>query len=476
MAEESTTTGAEETKDNLPPVGVEVEDLGSLRKKIRITVPAERIAAKRDESIKQLHNSAQVPGFRIGRAPRRLIEKRFGTELGQDVKASMVAAGYQAAVEQSKLKVLGEPTLDDEKFAAIIVPDEGPMTFDVEVEVQPEFELPALEGIAVTRPSDAVTDADVEQATQRWRDNFATTETVDEPAKADDVLTVNLTCEFEGADKHDHADANVAVRAQAIEGVPLENLGEKLTGAKPGDTVAVETTVPDGHPTETLRGKKVTFTFAVKHVKRVKLPDLDDAFAGRFGFENVAAFNVWLRERLATQSKTQQQQAMRQQVYDYLLGKVQIELPAGVLARTKDRTLARRANDLMMRGLPRTEIEKHIDELAVSAGAEAERDLKTLFIMQRVAEQLKVEVNEQEVNGLIAQMAAQYNRRPDSLREELSRRDGLGQLYLQIQEQKAIDQLLEKATVTDAPVAPPEDESAPKAKAKKKPKAEEKPE
>ncbi|MDD4890181.1 MAG: trigger factor, partial [Phycisphaerae bacterium] len=322
----------------------------------------------------------------------------------------------------------------------------------------PEFELPALEGIEVTRPVAEVTEADVDQGVERWRGNFATQETVEEPAVIDDLLTVNLTFEVEGAEKHEHADATVAVRAQAIEGIPLETLGEKLTGAKPGDTVSVETTIPDGFPKEDQRGKKATFTFAVKAVKRTRLPELDDAFATRFGFDNVAAFRDWLRERIKSQSKQQQQQAMRQQVYDYLHGKVQIELPAGALGRMKDRTLLRRANDLMMRGVPRAEIEKHVDELAVSAGEEAQHELKTLFIMQRVAEELKVQVSEQEVNALISQMAAQYNRRPDSVRDDLEKRDGLVHLYQQIGEQKAIDLLLEKAKITDAPPAEAKDE------------------
>jgi trigger factor len=186
----------------------------------------------------------------------------------------------------------------------------------------------------------------------------------------------------------------------------------------------------------------------------VRLPELDDAFVTRFGFEKLDAFRTWMREQLETQSQSGQQQQMREQVYEYLLGQVKLDLPEGVLARMKERTLARRANDLMTRGVPKAEIEKHIDELAVRASEEAQRDLKTMFIMQRVAEQLKIEVNDQDVNALVAQMAAQYNRRPDGLRDELERRNAMGQLVQQIQETKAVDELLAKAKIEDAPAAP----------------------
>jgi len=143
---------------------------------------------------------------------------------------------------------------------------------------------------------------------------------------------------------------------------------------------------------------------------------------------------------------------MREQVANYLLAKTQFELPDGALAQLRNRVLARRANELMMRGVPRAELEKHIDELAVRAGEEATRELRMLFIMAKVADLLNVEVTEPEVNSLIARLAAQYNRRPDSLREELEKRDALGSLVAQIREQKAIDLLLADANIEDQKV------------------------
>ena len=449
-----------EPEDNLPRVEVTAEDLGALRKKLVITVPAERIEAKRDESIQQLRTTVQVPGFRIGRAPRRLIEKRYGTELAEDLKSAMVAQGYSQAIEQLELKVLGEPEMTPAKLKSIELPDNGPMTFDVEVEVQPQFELPELENIPVTRPKTEVTDADVAAAVDRWRGNFATLQTIEEPAKPDDVLTTDMTFHVEGEDAHDHPGMQVAVRGQVIEGVPLADLGEKLTGAKPGATVVIDAMLPEDFSDEALRGKRATLSFAVKEVKRNRLPELDDQFVTRLGFDKADEFRGWVRERLAAEADTHQQRQMRQQVYDYLLDKVTLELPEGVLGRMKERTLQRRANELMMRGIPRTEIEKHVDELSVHASEEAARELKSLFIMQRVAERLEVQVSEEQVNAAIAQMAVQYDRRPDTLRAEMERRGSLPQLYQQIQEQMAVDQLLGKARITDAAEAPPEPEPA----------------
>ncbi len=458
--EAGTAEQPETPQDDLPPVQCQVEDLGALRRKLTITVPEERIVAKRNETLHNLSTKAQVPGFRIGRAPRRLIEKRFGGEMADDIKAAMIAQGVEQALKQTELKVLGEPELDIEKIQGIELPQSGPMTFDITLEVQPDFELPELEGIPVARPSGTVTDGDVEEELTRWRANAATLETVDEPARPDDVLTADLTFQPEGGEKHEHVGVAVPVRAQAIEGVPLEELGEKLTGAQPGQTVVVETTIPPGHPDEALRGKKATFTIAVKQVRRTRLPEVDQAFAGRFGFDDVAGLRSWLRDRLEAQVSQNQTREMRRHVRDYLLGRIELELPEGVLGRMQERALTRRANELMMQGVPRGDIEKHIDALAVHAGEEAARELKALFIMQRVAEKLDVEVSQQEVNALISQMAAYYNRRPDSLRADLERRGAMTALYQQILEQKALDRLLVDAKIQDAEPAPQADPPA----------------
>jgi trigger factor len=455
-----------EEDDGLPPVEVDIEDLGALRRKLKISVPGERIDAKRDESIRQLAETQQVPGFRIGRAPRRLIEKRFGTELTQDLKTQMVAWGYTQAIEKEEIKVLGEPDMNEEDLDAIEVPEDGPLTFEVTVEVQPEFELPELEGIKVTRPIIEITDESVDGAIERWQSNFATQQPVEGAAEPDDILIGTLTFEPEGGEKHEHPDARIAVRPQAIEGVPIEDLGDRLAGTEAGQTVTIETTVPEGHPNEDIRGKAAVITLAVREVRRTHMPELDEEFIGRFGFDQIDEFRDWVRGQLEQEAGQQQRRQMHEQVHEHLRDSVDFEMPEGALERMKSRAVQRRANELMMRGVPRTEIEKHIDELEVTAGEEAERELKSYFIMQKVSEQLGIEVADEEVNAAISSMAAQYGQRPDALRDDMERRGSLDQLVNQIREQKAVDQILEKAEITDAP--PEEDKSESKPKTKKK--------
>jgi len=149
-------------------------------------------------------------------------------------------------------------------------------------------------------------------------------------------------------------------------------------------------------------------------------------------------------------------------VYKYLDEKVGFELPEGVAARYADRFLARRYYDLLQQGIAREMIEENLERLRASSSEEANRQLKMSFVMDKVAEKLEVSVSEAEVNGVVAQIAARYGRRPERVKEELDREGRLESLKNQIRDERAVDKILEMAEVVDAPVKEPEPEEKPK--------------
>ncbi len=149
MAEESQNAELDKESqqaDDLPKNTVEVEDVAALKKKVAVTVPRGRIDAKMNEMFGELRTTAQVPGFRVGRAPQRLVEKRFGKEVAQDVRNALVGESIGSAIEDAELKTLGEPNID---LDTIELPDSGDMTFSFEVEIEPQFDLPDTGGIKV---------------------------------------------------------------------------------------------------------------------------------------------------------------------------------------------------------------------------------------------------------------------------------------------------------------------------------------
>jgi len=172
-------------------------------------------------------------------------------------------------------------------------------------------------------------------------------------------------------------------------------------------------------------------------------------FLTDLGFENEQGLRDALRQQMEEKITYDVQQAMREQVNQFLLNNVQLDLPSKLSDRQADRVVSRRAMDLMMRGIPREQVEANVERLRHGAKDEAARELKLFFILQKIANDMNVEVDEAELNGRIAMLAAQRGRRPEKMKQEMAKDGTLANMYVQMREQKAIDRLLEQAQVEE---------------------------
>jgi len=438
---------AEQSEDKLPENRVSVDDAGTLRKKLTVTIPRERIDAKREEMFGELSQSAQVPGFRVGRAPRPLIEKRFGREVAEDVRNALLGESIGQAIEGTELKVVGEPEIDLEK---IELPDGGDLEFSFDIEVAPEFDLPELKGIKVNKPALELTDERVDEEVNKYARSLGRLEESDEPADEGDVLAAGAKITVEGQEQPlDRPGLTLRVAPGQIEGIPLVDLGTVLTGKKAGETVEMKIAVPDAHPNEQWRGKQATIEIHVSGVRKHVPMEMDDEFARSAGFDSLGEFREAVRDRLSMRLELETQRIMRRQIEQYLLDNVEFDLPEGLVQRQTARTAQRRYVELLQLGLPKERIDEQLTELQAAAAEQARRDLKLQFIMDKVAEAHDISVSDDEVNSRVAQMASMYNRRPERLRQELASDGTLEQLRAVIREEKAVDKLLEDAEITE---------------------------
>ncbi len=445
VVEEAVEEADEDVGDGLPENAVTVEDIGKLRKRVTIEVSRERIDAKFNELFGELGESAQVPGFRVGRAPRRLIEKRFGKEVAEDVRNNLVGEAVGKAFDDAGFRVLGEPDLSLEE---ITVPDDGAMTFGFEVEVAPDVTLPDYEGMEVRRPNVEVTERHVDEALDEMRRPRGVLRPTDDPAAESDVIVADVSVTGDGIDLQS-ANTEVRVAPGTISGVPLEDLGKALTGKKSGQTAELTTTVPAGHPNEDWREKEITVSLTIHEVKRLELPELTKEFASGAGFESVEDMRDAVRGNLQGRIVSEQARLMADQVRQYFMNKVELEIPEELAERHSARMLQRRVVDLMTRGVPREQIEQNLSELEAQAATQAALELKRMFIMGELAEKLEIEVSDDEVNARVAQMARAYRRRPERMRRELQDDGRLAELTVSMRGEKAIAKVLESARVVD---------------------------
>lgn len=434
------------------PNKVKVSDAGPNLKKLSIEVPAETVSAKLKESLDMLAGQAAVPGFRPGKAPRGLIEKRFGEGLRSETKNQLVAAAYQKAVEEHKLRVVGDPLSPE--LDKVELKDGKPLAFEIEVEVMPEFTSPAIDGIAVKKPKVDVTAAMIDEEIAKLCINEGTLESR-EKAEPGDYLTGHAI--MKGKDGTEFYNLNGAVVQSPtsdkngkgmILGVVVEDFAKQLGSPKAGDTVTVKTKGPENHEVEGIRNNDLTITFKIDRVDRIIPAKLEDIVA-MSGLQSADQVREAIGNRLRTRMMVQQQVVMRQQIAKHLVESTKLDLPARLSATQASRLLERRRLELMYRGVEAQRIEERIAELRAATAAEATRDLKLFFILNRIAEDLNVRVEEQEINGRIAQMAQERNARFDKLRAELIQKNQIGGIFQQIREHKTMDAILAKAQVTE---------------------------
>ena len=431
---------------------VTIEDAGPGAKMVSIEIPRDRIEKVMEQQFKELRQQAAIPGFRPGHAPQKLIEKRFQSEIKDQVRRQLISESYQQAVEKNKLAVIGEPEFDDPE--KIELPDEGSLSYSFQVEVQPDFTLPDMSALKVRRPKVNISDDNVEQAMNNLREQQGTLVPVeDRGVESKDYLTADVHVKVDGeVIAHQH-DAQLVARPGRVAGVQVEDLDKQLEGMKVGEKRVIKVTGPETHPSEKMRGKEADVEVELKDVKRLELAEVTPEFLSELGFGNESELRDALRQQMEEKIRYDVQQAMREQVNKFLLDNVQVDLPKKLSDRQAERVVSRRAIDLMMRGVPREQVEASVERLRHGAQDEAVRELKLFFILQKIANDMNVDVDEAELNGRIAMLAAQGGKRPEKVKQEMAKEGSLMNLYVQMREQKAIDRILAQAQVEEVEVS-----------------------
>lgn len=446
---------ATETALETSPNTVVVEETSATTRRITVTVPAEAVDGRIETGFGTLQHESAVPGFRKGRAPRALLEKRFGEALLKETKGQLIADAYSKALEEKGIKPVGEPEIEPASAERPLQRGK-PFVFSVDVEVIPNFEMPALEGIPVKRPVAEVTSAHVEQEILRQRYRWGTPQRIDGPFEHLDRMVGRAEVRVEGQEGvfFETDQALVVVPAKDDEGqgqilgLLVEGLDELLLGKKPGDTITVETIGPEQHEREEIRGKKVTIVYAISAAERISPAELSD-LRERFGLETDELLREQIRFALEQRRDNEQRNAQREQVFEWLLNRIDFPLPSKLSERQLTRSLGRQRMEMLYRGLEAEVVEKRLAEMRSASEESTKGRLRLFFILARLAEQFGVTVTEQELAGRIHMMAQQQGVRPDQLRAQLSKSGGLDDVAIQIRDHKTADRLLEQASVTD---------------------------
>ena len=450
---------ADETTEKKFNCTVEITDSGVWKKKINVVIPREEIDAELGNQFSEIRKSAQLPGFRKGRAPKRLIEKRFGQDVIDQAKFRLLAKAFDQVEDSEDFDILGEPDLSPED---IVMPETGDFTFEYEVEVKPEFELPALEGVKVEKQVVDVSDENIDNAIEMLCKRAGKMEEVEVAEDEDHVMT-DIVLNIEGVEEPvELTEWPLWVSPCTVKGIRVEDMADVIKGVKKGDEKKYSTTITDDHKEEAWRGKKVDMEIKVQYVKRLKPAELTEEFLNSIGIVDEADLRRQVEEEIESRSDAESRRMMAEQVFDYLDSNVSFDLPEGITARYAERLVSRRVQEMLNQGIPYETIEREIEEIRAKVGEDAAKQMKMSFIMEKVCEKLEISVTEAEVNSFIAQMAYRYNRRPEKMRDELAASNRIPGIRDSIAEEKAMAKILEMAEVSDKASDEPKKKTAKK--------------
>lgn len=427
---------------------VEIEEAGPAAKKVKVTVPRDRIDSYSQQQMGDIRSEAALPGFRKGKAPRHLIEKRFGKALRDQVQGDLLRESYQQALERNSLAVLGEPEFEDAENLKL--PDEGDFTYSFTVEVQPEFDVPSVQELTVRKPKIEITDEHVQQARQNLREQQGSLMPVeDRGVEENDYLIADVVLKHGDDQIAEQQDAQLVARPGRISGIEVPDFADQVKGLKPDEERTLQIKAPEDHPDEKVRGKDLQIIVKLKDLKAMVPAEIDEAFLESLGFTTEQELLDALREQMVERVEADIKQSMRKQVRDHLLANTQFDVPRRLAERQADRVINRRAMDLVMRGMPREQVSASLEQIKQGADAEAARELQIFFILQKVADEKSIDVDERELNGQVAMMAINQGQRPEALRERMQKDGTMANLYIQMREQKTLDALIEEANVEE---------------------------
>jgi trigger factor len=455
--EEGATDGQEQPKEPLS-LKVNIDRRSTCERHVTVEVSPEDIQKYFELEFDDLVPKAEVPGFRPGHAPRKLVVNRFKEQVADQVKGKLIVACLEQIGDEHDLSPISEPDL---KLDAIELPEDGPMTFEFDIEVRPEFELPEWKGLSLDQPTRAITDADVEQHLQRLLTRHSKLVEHHGPADAGDRVTVNMTFVGDGQTLSQVTDKTLTVKPKlSFRDAEMADFGALLTGARKDDKRQTKLTISAEAENEAWQGKEVAADIEVLKVEKVQPPALTPNFLHEIGgFTDEADLRKAVREELERQHKYRSQQAVREQITRQLTAEAKWELPPGLLRRQAKRELNRMILELQSSGFSDEVIQAHVNDLERNSLAHTARALKEHFILERLAEEHEIDVEEGDYDREIELIAEQNGIPPRRVRARLEKRGEMDALRNQIVERKVIEMITAHASVREVPYVPPVDDT-----------------
>ncbi len=416
------------------------EDTSALERRMRVRIPEERVKGEVVRRLNSLAARVRVPGFRPGKAPLKVLEKRYGEQVRSEVVGEMVQSSFYEAVSQRQLRPAGAPTIDPLEAD----PGNG-IDYTAIFDVYPELKTPPIESLKISRPAAEVSEADVDKMLEVLRRQRRTWQTVERAATPADRVVIDFQGSVGGEPLEKAKGQEVPVELDGSR--MIEGFEEGLLGMLPGEEKTLELTFPAQHPDEDLAGKPVTFAIKAHRVEEPLLPPLDDSLAESFGVKEggLAALREEVKNNMTRELNEALRTITKRRVMEALLQDQEITLPDSLVREEVERAMRQRKVELSHSGID--------PETAALEPAMFEEQARTRvalgLLMAEIIRGNEIKPDPERVRGRIESIASTYEDPNEVINWYYSDRSRLSDIETTVLEDQVVDWILERAQVSD---------------------------
>lgn len=361
-----------------------VEDINPTKKRFTVEVPADELEKRITDALRDIGRRVKIPGFRPGKAPISLLDKRFGREVETDVLEKVIPEYYMKAIREEKVTPVSPPVFEDYDFKR-----RQPLKMTFTVEIRPEIKDINYEGIEVTDEDIVVTEEDVEETLERLKLEKSTYEPVDGEIEDDDLVMVD----YEVVEEQKKVENQfIKVGSEVLP----EVISDALKGKKKGDAFEVTADFPEDFANKNFAGKTLTLKGTIKEVKRLKIATIDDEFAKDLGYENTEKLREAVKESIEKAKKELLENKQKGEIIDKLVQTHEVEVPEGLLQEELN---------MLINGEKQKDPNADEEKLREELKEKAERTVKLNLLLDTIAEKEGIDITTDEVKQKIAELS-----------------------------------------------------------------------
>ena len=422
---------------------VSVETTEGLGRRMKIQVPSDRVDTEVQRRLQDLSHRVRLDGFRPGKVPFKVVQKRYGSQVRQEVMGEVIQSTYAEAMQQEKLHPAGAPEIEP------IQMDSGKdLEYVAMFEVMPDFELQGVEGMKLERPAPEIKDADVERVLEDLRKQQVSYEEVKRKAKADDRVTIDFVGEVEGKpfEGNEGKDTPVVIGGDQM---PPE-FESQLKGMKAGEKKDIEYVFPEEFPTPEIAGKTAVFHVEVTKVEGPKMPELDDDFAEQLGIKEggIEAVRAKIRENVEREAARTVQAKLKEQVMDALVEANPIDVPKALV----DSEIEALQNQARQRMEQYGQANADLDLPASLFEDQAVRRVKLGLVINQIISKYEIKADQAAVDQKLDELVGGYEQADQVKQYYRQNQQLMEQVEIGVLEDEVVDFCVEKAKVKDKKV------------------------